>query len=122
MYCICSKLDSYGKTVELGFLSEADFLQYMHTKQLFTTGKNLCTIIVMSLLGVQQTKCIFHFHYRLIIIVVDCNEVATVEVFCTCPFTQVILKMNRPTYNFTGVIFYWGICTFTQVLDLWATA
>ena len=40
----------------------------------------------------------------------------------TCPFTQVILKMNRPTYNFTGVIFYWGICTFTQVLDLWATA
>ncbi len=64
--------------------------------------------------------CIKHFHYRLIIVVVDCNKVGTVVVLCTCPFTQVILKMNRP-YNFTGVIFYWGICTFTQVLDLWAT-
>ncbi len=33
---ICSKLDSYGKTVELRFLSEADFLQNMCTRQLFT--------------------------------------------------------------------------------------
>ncbi len=63
----------------------------------------------------HQTKCIFNFHYRLIIVVVDCNKVATVVVL-TCPFIQVILKMNRPTYNFTGVIFYWGICTFTQYL------
>ncbi len=54
-------------------------------------------------------------------VVVDCNKVATVVVLCNCPFTQVILKMNRPTYNFTGVILYWGICTFTQELDLWAT-
>ncbi len=29
------KLDSYGKTVELGFLSEAHFLQNMRTMQLF---------------------------------------------------------------------------------------
>ncbi len=71
----------------------------------------------MSPFGCAQTKCIFHFHYRLIIVVVDCNKVGTVVVLCTCPFTQVILKMNSP-YNFTGVIFYWGICTFTQVLDL----
>ncbi len=63
-----------------------------------------------------------NFHLRLIIVVVDCDNVATVAVLCTCPFTQVILKTNRP-YYFTGVIFYWGTCTFTQVglLDLWAT-
>ncbi len=53
------------------------------------------------------------------LVVVDCNKVATVVVLCTCLFTQVILKMNRPTNTFTGVIFYWIICTFTQVLDLW---
>ncbi len=77
---------------------------------------SFCTIIVIIvLLSLQQTKCIFNFHYRLIIVVVDCNKVATVVVFCTCPITQVTLKMNRPTYNFTGVIFYWGL------LDLWAT-
>ncbi len=64
------------------------------------------TIIVIVLLGVQQTQCPFHFHYRLIIVVVDCNKVATEVVLCTCPFTEVILKMNRPSYNFTGVIFY----------------
>ncbi len=56
----------------------------------------------------NKTKCIFNFHYRLIIVVVDCNKVATVVVLCTCPFTRVILKMNRPSYNFTRVIFYWG--------------
>ncbi len=56
----------------------------------------------------QQTKRTFHFYFRLIIVVVDCNKVATVVVLCTS-FTQVILKMNRPTYNFIGVIFYWGI-------------
>ncbi len=53
------------------------------------------------------------------LVVVDCNKVATVVVLCTSLFTQVILKMNRPTNKFTGVIFYWIICTFTQVLDLW---
>ncbi len=36
VYCILSKLDTYGKAVELGFLSEADFLQNMCTRQLFT--------------------------------------------------------------------------------------
>ncbi len=75
----------------------------------------------MSPFGCAAKKCIFNFNYRLIIVVVDCNKFATIVVLCTCPFTQVILKMNRPTYNFTGVIFYWGIWAFTQVLDLWAT-
>ncbi len=93
--------------------------EHAHKAIIYQTGKNVCTIIVI--LGLQQRKCTFNFHYRLIIVVVDCNKYATVVVICICPFTQVILKINRPTYNFTGVIFYWVICTFTQVLDLWAT-
>ncbi len=55
-------------------------------------------LVLVIDLGVQQTKCIFHFHYRLII-VVDCNKVATAVVLCTCPFTPIILKMNRPIHN-----------------------
>jgi len=79
---------------------------------------SLCTIIVM--LGCAAKKRIFHFHYRLIIVVVDYNKAAT-KVVLYLSFYSSNFKMNSPTYNFTGVIFYWGICTFTQILDLWAT-